>query len=1148
MATPTTTPTPLEKVFALAQVGSKAHGKLVIKLLQVRQAYHAAGTDFFADFVQPVHLLLLVKQRHAAVERCIEFVWKFATACQKINKEDDDEEDFACQLIRHLLQFNNAKDSAVRFRVCQLVAATFNNLDEEAEIEDDLWDLVVDVMIKRCQDKTVAVRAQATSCLRRLHEPDDMENDATATLIKLMNTDKAKEVRRVALSCLGISPYTLPHVLTRTRDEEPSVRRKALEVLSGFDRLLTVLSISQRVRIVEQCLLDRDDTVAGVARDMLANKWLPKCGDEGYDVLDLLMKFDVLTQEKVGLLVINGLIQAAQAPNAHPKLIAAMTTAPVMEKVQYWQVKEAALLWRAQCEHANANDDHAALEDRLHMGSIMGFCTVLKDNLPTLDAPSTEDRDYVCRQMLLQATMLEFGHDEAGRVELNRLLTASVEDKCTPESIVSLAIEALMCTHCGNENDYLWSMTEMISNVTDTDDNNDQEDGGSDGGHDEEDDELSKKKQKYMQGLLQQVQEKRAEMAECVRDEDFSEAQSLKMDINDLEDEIAEMEGDIDVLGGKDWGLQRGLSIAEPMLRQTRQTLKQCPTLEGLWDSLLMPALASEFPSVRTDVVKCIGLYSLLDPTGEQGSICMPLLMRMATYDMFEVQVAAVQAMVDLIMIFPKLAKAVGQDDDEQDEDEEEQRSCKDPITIMLSFLKNSNAMSKHEEDSEEDEEDSAEIRQELTIKMTTCVAEGLARLMYNGRTRRSDVMQQLLLLFFGKSGAVSKMMGASSTTTAHTRSDPLFRARQCLHLFFPQFAIHSLHNQKIIERSGLATFQHLMSKHNDEKMTDSLIEEYIKFVSFYLQERQVPVVEAGEEEEAGEAGEEGKTSKEATLPTEAQSFHGRLAMTLLTELLVASSRRRNTSHVRSHHSAICKSIGKLNIPTWDVYGRAMVSHLCTVCIDGSDEYGKWSAVDKKNVTRPLKSFRDKMKKQKGTTALSKENTLEAVRTYMEELQMKRDHATSTKKSKAIAPTEELDEVATTQAMKAEQEALKSKKKKTKRKIKSKTKSSFDLDDGFDEYSNNKEKRTSSGSTSSSRSSSRRISSPIARSKRVTMSPDENQNTSSNTNTKTVKTKVPKKLVVEEPAAPAALMTSQPTKDQMLAEIDNLLSDDSDSD
>jgi len=64
-----------------------------------------------------------------------------------------------------------------------------------------------------------------------------------------MNTDKAKEVRRVALSCLDISRYTLPHVVTRTRDVEHSVRRKAMEALAGFDRLLEVLSISQRVRV-----------------------------------------------------------------------------------------------------------------------------------------------------------------------------------------------------------------------------------------------------------------------------------------------------------------------------------------------------------------------------------------------------------------------------------------------------------------------------------------------------------------------------------------------------------------------------------------------------------------------------------------------------------------------------------------------------------------------------------------------------------------------------------------------------------------------------------------------------------------------------------------------------------------------------------
>ena len=1143
--------TPIERAFSLAQMGSKAHAKLVMKLLKVRRDSHMAGENFFSQFVVPVHRLLVVKQRAPAVERCVEFVWKFATACKKNDQDDEDEEDFACQLIRHLLQYHNAKDSSVRFRVCQIVAATFNNLDEEAEIEDDLWDNVVDCMVKRCQDKTVAVRAQATSCLRRLHEPEEQDNDATQVLLTLMNTDKAKEVRRVALSCLGISRYTLPHIVTRTRDEEPSVRRKALEVLSSFDRLLEVLSISQRVRLVEQSLRDRDDTVSSFAREMIATRWLPKCGDDGgYDVLELLSKFDVLNEESVGLLIINALLRTSSEADAHPKLIAAVRIAPIMEKVQYWQVKEASLLWRAQCENAMENNDHAGLEDRLHMGSIVGFCDVLKQNLPTPDAPSTEDRDYVCRQMLLQAKLLEFGHDEAGRVELNRLLSSSVYDKSTPESLVSLAIEALMCTHCGNEDDYLWSMMEMISNVTDTDEEVEGE-----MGEVGEVDESSLKKNKYIQTLIQQVQEKREEMTQCVRDENFALAQSLKMDIGDLEDEIVDLEGDIEILGGKDWGLQRGLSIAEPMLRRTRMTLKQSPTLEGIWGSLLLPALSSEFPSVRMEVAKCIGLYALLDPTGEQGTICMPLLMRMSTYDMFEVQVAAIQAMFDLVMIFPSLAQF------EDDQEETEENKSKDPIDIMLSFLKSSDALTKNDDDNDvdgddDDDDDSAEIRHELTIKMTTVVAEGLARLMYNGRTRRTDVMEQLLLLFFGKSGAVSKLLAADSASM-RSKSDPLFRARQCLHMFFPQFAIHSHVNQQIIERSGLSTFRTMMQDKDDQDMNDSLIEGYIKFLAFYLQERQTPSKE--------EIAEQMNVSD--PLPS---SFHGRLMVNLLSDLILANASRRRRCHMNNHHAVLCKSLSKLKVPSWDVVGRSLVQHLCGVCVDGSDDHGKWSAIDKKNVTRPLKSLLAILKKEvtvaaesveeseggsEGSEAdssvlvLSKEDVTKMCDSYMGRMQMERDTGKKMAAKKVVAvmaTTQELDEVIMSKDMKVAEEEKKV--KKTKRKIKSKTKaasSSFNLDDDFDEYSSG---RSSSGSN---KSSSRRISSPLAATrKRVTAaSPpevDENMKRSVNVKKKAAAVKIE---AYEPPAAPAvSMVSSQPTKDQMLAEIDNLLSDDSDSD
>ena len=219
--------TALAQVFDKAQTHKRAHSKLCSALLKVRRATLSQGSVcFFEAFVTNVHRLLVVKTREPSVERCVEFVIAFANACAReqaiLGRSDEsgveennalssgstgssaapnaaDDEFFTSQLVVHLLQFHNAKDSAVRFRVCQLVAAVFNNLDEDAEIDDDLWDDVVDAMVMRCKDKIVTVRVEAARCLRRLHEPDDLESTATAELLALMHTDKSKEVRRVAL-------------------------------------------------------------------------------------------------------------------------------------------------------------------------------------------------------------------------------------------------------------------------------------------------------------------------------------------------------------------------------------------------------------------------------------------------------------------------------------------------------------------------------------------------------------------------------------------------------------------------------------------------------------------------------------------------------------------------------------------------------------------------------------------------------------------------------------------------------------------------------------------------------------------------------------------------------------------------------------
>lgn len=102
------------------------------------------------------------------------------------------------------------------------------------------------------------------------------------------------------------------------------------------------------------------------------------------------------------------------------------------------------------------------------MGSILEFSAVLRETLPTAEAPSTDETEFQCRQMLIQARLLDFGHDEAGRVELTRMLEECVQERATPEALVSLATETLMCTHCGAEEDYVWRIAEMISDVVDS--------------------------------------------------------------------------------------------------------------------------------------------------------------------------------------------------------------------------------------------------------------------------------------------------------------------------------------------------------------------------------------------------------------------------------------------------------------------------------------------------------------------------------------------------------------------------------------------------------------------------------------------------------------------------------------------------------
>lgn len=56
----------------------------------------------------------------------------------------------------------------------------------------------------------------------------------------ILENDSNAEVRRAVLSCIAMSPRTLPKVLKRTRDIKENVRRLAYQVATQMHQLITI--------------------------------------------------------------------------------------------------------------------------------------------------------------------------------------------------------------------------------------------------------------------------------------------------------------------------------------------------------------------------------------------------------------------------------------------------------------------------------------------------------------------------------------------------------------------------------------------------------------------------------------------------------------------------------------------------------------------------------------------------------------------------------------------------------------------------------------------------------------------------------------------------------------------------------------------
>lgn len=174
-----------------------------------------------------------------------------------------------------------AKEKTVRYRATQIVSNIVNFLDS---IDDELYHLILQGLIKRIRDKEPTIRVHAVLGLCRLvgnDEDDEDEGDGSTALLErlleILQNDTSAEVRRTLLLNLPLSPSTLPFLLERARDLDASTRRalysKLLPTLGDFRHL----SLSMREKLLRWGIRDRDENVSKAAGRLFYERWIEDC-------------------------------------------------------------------------------------------------------------------------------------------------------------------------------------------------------------------------------------------------------------------------------------------------------------------------------------------------------------------------------------------------------------------------------------------------------------------------------------------------------------------------------------------------------------------------------------------------------------------------------------------------------------------------------------------------------------------------------------------------------------------------------------------------------------------------------------------------------------------------------------------------------
>lgn len=289
----------------------------------------------------------------------------------------EDDNIFLTSLLDHLIEIIRANSDVVRFRCCQILGKLMSGISNDQFIDEDLYDRLSDSLLERLKDVNSRVQAQAISAIYRLQDPNDKDCRISTAFLFLMQFDPNWQVRFQALSHIAFSKQTLPDIIDRVRDPHPTVRRKALLILSE-KVLIKFISIEKRLFILNYALKDEDPSVTEACCKKLLPSWLTF---KENDVCKLLKALDVVEATETMTLMLDKMFQEHSAQQLYDEFAHLLSEKHVIggenlnaESAFYWSWICAKIKsFETRKERLNEDEDSEDYLDKL-VPSLTEFC------------------------------------------------------------------------------------------------------------------------------------------------------------------------------------------------------------------------------------------------------------------------------------------------------------------------------------------------------------------------------------------------------------------------------------------------------------------------------------------------------------------------------------------------------------------------------------------------------------------------------------------------------------------------------------------------------------------------------------------------------------------------------------------------------